>query len=71
MWRNAPSTGPPNEREEPTARFLSGGHSTMETVLAWIERNRISRESSGPMRSFGVSWVATGNLVGMVEAKMN
>jgi RimJ/RimL family protein N-acetyltransferase len=56
--------------DEPTARFLSGGHSTMETVLAWIERCRVSRESSGPVRAFGICLAATGTLVGMVEANM-
>ena len=56
--------------DEPTARFLSGGRSTMETVLAWIERNRVSRETSGPVRSFGICLAATGALIGMVEANM-
>jgi RimJ/RimL family protein N-acetyltransferase len=56
--------------DEPTARFLSGGRSTMETVLASIERNRVSRETSGPVRSFGICVAATGTLVGMVEANM-
>jgi hypothetical protein len=46
--------------DEPTVRFLSGGRSTMETVLAWIERNRVSRETSGPVRSFGICLADTG-----------
>lgn len=56
--------------DEPTARFLSGGRSTMETVLAWIERNRVSRETSGPVLSFGICLARTGALVGMVEANI-
>jgi RimJ/RimL family protein N-acetyltransferase len=56
--------------DEPTARFLSGGRSTMETVLAGIERKRESWESSGPVRSFGICLAAAGTLVGMVEANM-
>lgn len=40
----------------------------METVLAWIERNRVSRETSGPVRSFGICLAGTGTLVGVVEA---
>ena len=56
--------------DEPTVRFLSGGRSTMATVLAWIERNRLSREASGPVRSFGICLAATGTLVGVVEANL-
>jgi RimJ/RimL family protein N-acetyltransferase len=56
--------------DEPTVRFLSGGRSTVETVLAWIERNRVSRGSAGPVRSFGICLAATGALIGMVEANL-
>ncbi len=57
--------------DEPTVRFLSGGRSTMETVLAWIERNRVSLETSGPVRAFGICLADAGTLVGMVEANMS
>ena len=56
--------------DEPTVQYLSGGHSTMETVLAWIGRSRVSLASSGPVRAFGICLTATGTLVGMVEANM-
>ena len=56
--------------DEQTVRFLSGGRSTMETVLAWIECNRASHEASGPVRAFGICLTTTGALVGMVEANM-
>lgn len=56
--------------DEVTVRFLSGGRSTIETVSAWIERNRLSWESGGPERCFGIREAATGELVGMVEANL-
>jgi len=56
--------------DEPTARFLSGGRSTIETVTAWIERCRLSWETNGPVRAFGIREKATGDLVGMVEANL-
>ncbi len=56
--------------DEQTVRFLSGGRSTMETVLLWIECNRVSHEASGPVRVFGICLTDIGTLVGMVEANM-
>jgi RimJ/RimL family protein N-acetyltransferase len=56
--------------DELAARFLSGGRSTIETVLASIERNRLSWDSAGPVRCLGICLAATGVLIGMVEANL-
>ncbi len=56
--------------DEPTVRYLSGGRSTVATVSAWIERNRVSWEFGGPVRCFGIREAATGRLIGMVEAHL-
>jgi hypothetical protein len=50
--------------DELAVRFLSGGRSTVETVLAWIERSRVSRDSAGPVRCLGVCLAVTGVLIG-------
>jgi RimJ/RimL family protein N-acetyltransferase len=57
--------------DEVTARFVSGGRSTTRTVAAWIERNRESWATGGPIRSFGVCEAATDRLVGMVDANLD
>lgn len=56
--------------DEPTVRYLSGGRSTLATVTAWIELNRRSWESGGPVRCFGICEAITDQLVGMVEANL-
>ncbi|MDY7105601.1 MAG: GNAT family protein, partial [Actinomycetota bacterium] len=38
---------------------------------AWIERNRRSWRTAGPIRSFGVRCTDTGSLLGMVEANLD
>ena len=54
-----------------TARFLSGGESTLQTVGDWIARNRESWRTNGPIRSFGVREASADRLVGMVEANLD
>jgi RimJ/RimL family protein N-acetyltransferase len=49
-------------------RWLSGKPSTRETALAWILRNMESWAAGGPVFNFGIEEVATGRLMGMVEA---
>ncbi len=56
--------------DEAAVRFLACGRSTLATVTAWIERNRLSWATGGPVRCFGIREGATGRLVGMVEANL-
>lgn len=57
--------------DEAAVRFLSGGRSTMESVLSWIECCRESWERSGPVRCFGIYPEPDGGIAGMVEANLN
>jgi RimJ/RimL family protein N-acetyltransferase len=53
-------------------RWLNDGTaSTLESVVAWIERGRRSWRAGGTIRSFGVCCTDTGSLVGMVEADLD
>lgn len=57
-----------NEDDE-TVRFF-GGRSTIETSRAAIEEARLSWESGGAWRNLGIWEVATGELVGYVDANL-
>jgi RimJ/RimL family protein N-acetyltransferase len=50
------------------ARWLSGFPSTPETVLKWIQQNQKSWKNGGPICNFGIVEIASGQLIGMVEA---
>ena len=54
--------------DEEQIRWLSGGPSTRESSLAWIQRNMDYWSMGGPIFNFGVVEVATNKLIGMVEA---
>lgn len=55
-----------------SVRWLNDGTaSSLESVVAWIERGRRSWRAGGPIRSFGVCRIDTGSLVGMVEANLD
>ncbi len=55
--------------DEATARWLSGGRSTLASVQAFIERSEHDWRSGGPVRAFGVFDAASGQLVGFTEAR--
>ena len=53
--------------DEPTVQFLSGGRSTMKSVLAWAEFCQQSWDSSGPKKAFGISLLDANELIGAVD----
>jgi len=55
--------------DEVTVRFF-GGRSTIETSRAAIEEARLSWESGGAWRNLGIWEVASGELVGYVDANL-
>lgn len=53
--------------DEEMAKWLSGGHSTAETVKTFLERNEQSWRTGGPRRAFGIRDCQTGRLIGSIE----
>lgn len=56
--------------DEETAKWLSGGRSTLATVQKFIEDCQEHWRSGGPRRAFGVFDCSTGKLIGFVEANL-
>jgi RimJ/RimL family protein N-acetyltransferase len=60
-----------NEDDE-TVRWLTEGHrSTVESTVAWVERNLVWWRDGGPRRLFAIRDVASGRLAGMIEANLD
>lgn len=56
--------------DDDMAKWLSGGHSTLETVQAFIERNQESWRTGGARRAFGVFDCGTARLIGSAEVNL-
>gem|GEM_PF-489674 len=56
--------------DDEMAKWLSGGHGTLATVQAYIERCQASWRSAGPLRAFGIFDCATGVLIGCIESNV-
>lgn len=54
--------------DDEQVKWLSGGVSTRDSVLAWIERNRLSWQNDGPTYNFAICPAADRRCVGMIEA---
>lgn len=56
--------------DEEQVRWLSGQPATIERVRAWISANERDWRTDGPKRNFGIIDLATGALVGNIEAQL-
>ena len=56
--------------DDAMARWLSGGHSTSDTVRAFIEQCQEHWRTGGSRRAFGVFDCSTNHLIGLVEANL-
>ncbi len=54
--------------DDDTARWLSGGPSTLVAVASWIRENQAHWALGAPRRACAVRFASTGALIGMVEA---
>ncbi len=52
------------------AKWLSGGHSTLDNAKAYIERNLENWRIGAPRRAFGVFDCASGQLIGSIEVNL-
>ncbi|MGH9665411.1 MAG: GNAT family N-acetyltransferase, partial [Bryobacteraceae bacterium] len=56
--------------DDKTAKWLSGGRSTLTNVQDYITRCQENWRSNGPLRAFGVFDCRTGQLIGSIEANL-
>jgi RimJ/RimL family protein N-acetyltransferase len=54
--------------DDEMVRWLNGAPGTLASARSWIERNRRAWEQGGPIFGLGIEEVASGRVVGMVEA---
>ncbi|MBV9303207.1 MAG: GNAT family N-acetyltransferase [Acidobacteriaceae bacterium] len=57
--------------DEAIARWLSGGRSTIETVQTYINSCEEQWRNNGPRKAFGIFDVASGKLIGCIEANLD
>ena len=57
--------------DEAIARWLSGGCSTIETVQTYIKSCEEQWRNNGPRKAFGIFDLATGKLIGCIEANVD
>jgi RimJ/RimL family protein N-acetyltransferase len=57
--------------DEAIAYWLSGGRSTIETVQTYINSCEEQWRNNGPRRAFGIFDLATGKLIGCIEANLD
>lgn len=57
--------------DEAIAAYLSGGKSSEETVISYIERSLDDWRNNGPKRAFGIFTCADASLIGSVEADLS